>query len=68
MTEAQRHQAILDLLQQKRHMTVTGLIDAFDISPATARRDINKLNDTGNCGKFAMALRLSRKKEASGRQ
>ncbi len=51
MTEAQRHQAILDLLQQKRHMTVTGLIDAFDISPATARRDINKLNDTGKLRK-----------------
>jgi len=51
MTEAQRHQAILDLLQQKRYMTVSGLIDAFEISPATARRDINKLNDTGRLRK-----------------
>lgn len=51
MTEAQRHNAILELLQQKRHMTVTGLIETFDISPATARRDINKLNDTGKLRK-----------------
>ncbi|TKI08519.1 HTH-type transcriptional regulator UlaR [Martelella alba] len=51
MTEIQRHEAILALLQQKRYMTVTGLMEAFDISPATARRDINKLNDTGKLRK-----------------
>jgi len=51
MTEAQRHQAILDLLQQKRHMTVSELMDAFQISPATARRDINKLNEIGKLRK-----------------
>jgi DeoR family transcriptional regulator, ulaG and ulaABCDEF operon transcriptional repressor len=46
MTEAQRHSAILELLQQKRYITVSSLIEAYDISPATARRDINKLNDS----------------------
>lgn len=51
MTEAQRHHAILALLQQKRHMTVSGLIETFSISPATARRDINKLNETGQLRK-----------------
>ncbi|KAA8996137.1 HTH-type transcriptional regulator UlaR [Affinibrenneria salicis] len=51
MTEAQRHSAILEMLQQKRHLTVAGLMQAFDISPATARRDINKLNDSGKLRK-----------------
>ncbi|AUQ27028.1 HTH-type transcriptional regulator UlaR [Dickeya zeae] len=51
MTEAQRHSAILELLNQKRHLSVTGIMQAFDISPATARRDINKLNDSGKLRK-----------------
>jgi DeoR family ulaG and ulaABCDEF operon transcriptional repressor len=51
MTEAQRHAAILDLLQQKQHLSVANIIDAFDISPATVRRDINKLNDVGKLRK-----------------
>ena len=51
MTESQRHHAIIELLQQKRYMTVAGLIQAFDISPATARRDINKLNESGKLRK-----------------
>lgn len=51
MTEAQRHNAILTLLQQQHHMTVSGLMEAFSISPATARRDINKLNEIGKLRK-----------------
>lgn len=51
MTEAQRHSAILDLLNQQRHLSVSSIIQAFDISPATARRDINKLHDTGRLRK-----------------
>ena len=51
MTEAQRHGAILELLHHKRHVTVANLIEEFDISPATARRDINKLNDSGKIRK-----------------
>lgn len=51
MTEAHRHNAILELLNQKRHLSVNSIMQAFDISPATARRDINKLNDTGKLRK-----------------
>ena len=51
MTEAHRHNAILELLDQKRHLSVSSIMQAFDISPATARRDINKLNDSGKLRK-----------------
>ncbi|MGL6153430.1 MAG: DeoR family transcriptional regulator, partial [Aeromonas sobria] len=37
MTEAHRHNAILELLNQKRHLSVSIIMQAFDISPATAR-------------------------------
>lgn len=46
MTEVHRHNAILALLNQKRYLSVGNIMQAFDISPATARRDINKLNDS----------------------
>ncbi|MBL0666861.1 HTH-type transcriptional regulator UlaR [Aeromonas jandaei] len=64
MTEAHRHNAILELLNQKRHLSVNSIMQAFDISPATARRDINKLNDSGKLRKVrngAEALRQARK-------
>ncbi|OSN11420.1 transcriptional regulator [Lonsdalea iberica] len=51
MTETQRHSAILALLNEKRHLTVASLTQAFSISPATARRDINKLNEAGQVRK-----------------
>lgn len=51
MTETQRHSAILELLQQKRHLSVASLMQTFDVSPATARRDINKLNESGKLRK-----------------
>ena len=51
MTESQRHHAILELLQTKRHISVADVITAFAVSPATARRDINKLNDNGQLRK-----------------
>ena len=51
MTESQRHNAILDLLQHKGQISVADVITAFEISPATARRDINKLNEIGKLRK-----------------
>lgn len=64
MTEAHRHNAILELLNQKRHLSVNSIMQAFDISPATARRDINKLNASGKLRKVrngAEALMQARK-------
>ncbi|RLM25173.1 transcriptional regulator [Brenneria alni] len=51
MTESQRHNAIIDFLQRQRQLTVADLIAHFDVSPATARRDINKLDESGKLRK-----------------
>lgn len=64
MTEAQRHNAIIELLQQRGHMTVTGLMQAFAISPATARRDINKLNESGRVRKVRNGAEALAQKKA----
>ncbi|QCR34737.1 HTH-type transcriptional regulator UlaR [Nissabacter sp. SGAir0207] len=51
MTEAQRHNAILGLLQRQGQLSVAEVIAQFSISPATARRDITKLNELGKLRK-----------------
>lgn len=51
MTEAQRHQIIIELLQQSGFITVDKVIERLAISPATARRDINKLDENGRLKK-----------------
>ncbi|AIJ07968.1 MULTISPECIES: HTH-type transcriptional regulator UlaR [Edwardsiella] len=51
MTESQRHQTLLEMLQQDGFVSVEQLIASLQISPATARRDINKLNDAGKLKK-----------------
>ncbi|MGG6176953.1 HTH-type transcriptional regulator UlaR [Pantoea allii] len=51
MTEAQRHQILLDLLAQTGFVTVEQVISRLRISPATARRDINKLDEIGKLKK-----------------
>ena len=51
MTESQRHNALLDLLNQKGSITVSSLITKFGVSPATVRRDINKLDEKGKLKK-----------------
>lgn len=55
MTESQRHQTLLEMLQQTGFVTVEQVIDRLQVSPATARRDINKLGDSGKLKKFATA-------------
>lgn len=51
MTEAQRHHILLDLLQQNGFITVEQAVDYLNISPATARRYINKLDESGKLKK-----------------
>ena len=51
MTEAQRHQILLDLLAQTGFVTVEQVMSRLGISPATARRDINKLDESGKLKK-----------------
>lgn len=55
MTEAQRHQILLDMLAQLGFVTVENVIERLGISPATARRDINKLDESGKLKKCATA-------------
>ncbi|EHB90978.1 HTH-type transcriptional regulator UlaR [Aggregatibacter actinomycetemcomitans] len=47
MNERYRHNQILDLLKERTLLSTNEIIDTFNISPATARRDINKLNAQG---------------------
>ncbi len=51
MTEAQRHQILLDMLAQLGFVTVENVVERLGISPATARRDINKLDESGKLKK-----------------
>ena len=59
MTEAQRHQILLELLAQTGFVTVEQVMTRLGISPATARRDINKLDESGKLKKCAMAPKPS---------
>lgn len=68
MTEAQRHQILLDLLAQTGFVTVEQVISRLGISPATARRDINKLDESGRLKKFATARKPSASSARAGRQ
>lgn len=68
MTEAQRHQILLDLLAQTGFVTVEQVISRLGISPATARRDINKLDESGRLKKSATAPKPSASSDRAGRQ
>lgn len=47
MTEQERHRRIRDQLKDKPFATVRELVTALDASPATIRRDIDKLHGAG---------------------
>lgn len=47
MLETQRHSLILDLLDEREVVTVNELTEALNSSPATIRRDLNKLDGQG---------------------
>lgn len=51
MNEVQRHNEILTLLDELRTINVSHIIDRFQVSPATARRDIAKLDELGKLKK-----------------
>ena len=52
MNEAQRHNGILLLLEQAQTINVSLIIEKFGVSPATARRDIAKLDELGKLRKI----------------
>lgn len=47
MNEQFRHRQLLNLLEEKQFLSTQEIIQRLGISPATARRDINKLNEQG---------------------
>lgn len=51
MNEVQRHHGILSLLDEKENINVSTIIDTFKVSPATARRDLSKLDELGKLKK-----------------
>lgn len=52
MNETQRHHKILSLLKENQIINVSFITKHFDISPATARRDIAKLDEQGKLKKI----------------
>ena len=53
MNETYRHKQLLSVLNEKKILSTNEIIDLLDISPATARRDINKLHVQGKLRKYA---------------
>lgn len=51
MNESYRHKNLLSLLESKRILSTAEIMRLLNISPATARRDINKLNEQGRLRK-----------------
>ncbi|MFO1146830.1 MAG: DeoR/GlpR family DNA-binding transcription regulator [Alsobacter sp.] len=51
MVEIDRHRGIVDLLAERPFATVRDLQEAFGVSPATIRRDIDKLHRLGKVRK-----------------
>lgn len=51
MNENYRHQQLIHLVNDRKRISTAELIAELNISPATARRDINKLNEQGRLKK-----------------
>lgn len=51
MNENYRHRQLLDLLEEHKALSTQEIIALLDVSPATVRRDINKLNEQGRLRK-----------------
>ncbi|QPB41663.1 HTH-type transcriptional regulator UlaR [Rodentibacter haemolyticus] len=51
MNENYRHRRLLQLLFEKKALSTAEIIELLDVSPATARRDINKLAEQGRLKK-----------------
>lgn len=51
MNENYRHRQLLELLAQRQALSTQDIIELLGVSPATARRDITKLNEQGKLRK-----------------
>lgn len=68
MNEFQRHNGILSLLDEKHSISVASIVETFDVSPATARRDLTKLDQQGKLIKVRSgAEQIVKQNHPSGR-
>lgn len=51
MNESYRHKELLQLLEERKALSTADIMQLLDVSPATARRDINKLDEQGKLKK-----------------
>lgn len=66
MNEFQRHNGIISLLDEKQSITVNNIVETFNVSPATVRRDLTKLDQQGRLIKVRNgAERIESKKNPS---
>ena len=59
MNDTERHKAIVDLLREVPFASVRELQDCLGVSPATIRRDIDKLHDLGRARKVYGGISIS---------
>ncbi len=67
MNEQIRHKKLLALLEQKKMLSVPEIIEYLNISPATARRDITKLNQQGRLIKIRNGVESLSQSQPTGR-
>ncbi|WP_040977355.1 HTH-type transcriptional regulator UlaR [Necropsobacter massiliensis] len=67
MNEQIRHKKLLALLAQKQMLSVPEIIEYLNISPATARRDITKLNQQGRLIKIRNGVESLPQAQPTGR-
>lgn len=65
MLEQQRHRLILDLLEERQFVRLQELVEALNASPATVRRDINKLAEEGLLTKIHGGAQLATSEAAA---
>lgn len=66
MNEYQRHNQIVALLDERQSLTVNNIVETFEVSPATARRDLTKLNAEGRLIKVRNGAEKVQETETKG--
>ena len=52
MNQTQRHEKIVNLVKQKSFVSIDELVELFQVTPQTIRRDVNQLADAGYVSRF----------------
>ena len=68
MKQTQRHDAIIDLVRRQGYVSTEELVDHFDVSPQTIRRDLNDLADQNKIQRHHGGAALPSRSEKTARQ